>query len=207
MYMTLCDLAHVDVDQERQAVDSISFARTLLEDPGVSPRHWLYTTFDKPKGHNTTDEHCFRNGNLKLIAYQHKGGRYNRGYYRRLYDLSTDPKEEHNLVELPEYKDVLELMLRKLERYVGPNPRPNAPFCNVDYCGSEPFKWRQKHKESKDYSDLVAECPLCGTNENGRPSCCAADGAWRGQCGDDDTDKEHTWTEGFWACRCKRTVN
>ena len=53
-------------------------------------------------------------------------------------------------------------------------------------------------------SDVLAipTCPKCGTKEDGRPSCCAPDGAWSGLCGD---NKEHTWSDGFWTCRRKCT--
>ena len=47
-------------------------------------------------------------------------------------------------------------------------------------------------------------CPVCGTNNIGKPSCCAPDGAWRGQCGDfgeTDEDIPYTWTEGIEACK------
>ena len=48
--------------------------------------------------------------------------------------------------------------------------------------------------------ESTARCPKCGINPNGEVTCCA--GAWKGKCGDDG--KEHTWTEGLLACRCKR---
>ena len=57
-------------------------------------------------------------------------------------------------------------------------------------------------------SDLGATltCPKCGIKEDGRPSCCAGDGAWKGKCGDEDTGKEYTWGEGFKACKCECTA-
>ena len=48
--------------------------------------------------------------------------------------------------------------------------------------------------------ESTARCPKCGINPNGEVTCCA--GTWKGKCGDDG--KEHTWTEGLLACRCKR---
>ena len=39
IFMTLCDLAKVEVDQRHQAVDSISFARVLIDGYQISPRH------------------------------------------------------------------------------------------------------------------------------------------------------------------------
>ena len=46
-------------------------------------------------------------------------------------------------------------------------------------------------------------CPKCGTNSNGRISCCGRGGAWSGKCGDEGEGKEHTWSEGLEACICK----
>ena len=46
----------------------------------------------------------------------------------------------------------------------------------------------------------VAKCPKCGTNPNGKPSCCAPQATWHGKCGSDAGEKEHTWTEGMKAC-------
>ena len=203
LFITMCDLAHVPVDQARQAVDSISFAQTLLQDPDLSRRQWLYTSFDKPPGKNLTDEHTFRYGNLKLISYQQEkeGAKFGNTFNRRLYNLSSDLKETRNLVDKPEYQDVLALMIRKLEKYAGPRTRANAPFCNIDYCGIG-----EDEEEEEEEEEETAECPFCGINDDGRPSCCAAGGAWRGKCGD-DVDKEHTWGEGFRACRCECTRN
>ena len=49
-------------------------------------------------------------------------------------------------------------------------------------------------------------CPKCGTiKKSGKRSCCARDGAWFKNCGDgDDTQFDHTWTEGIQACRSAR---
>ena len=49
-------------------------------------------------------------------------------------------------------------------------------------------------------------CPKCGTHPNGEIGCCAPDGAWRGTCGDEGENKEHTWTEGWEACRRKNKI-
>ena len=44
-----------------------------------------------------------------------------------------------------------------------------------------------------------SECLKCGTNPRGKFSCCA--GAWKGKCGNDDENYEHTWSEGILACQ------
>ena len=45
-------------------------------------------------------------------------------------------------------------------------------------------------------------CPRCGTSKEGAVNCCSGDGAWAGKCTESITEGgEHTWTEGFAACR------
>ena len=46
-------------------------------------------------------------------------------------------------------------------------------------------------------------CSKCGTTKkSGKRSCCALGGAWFENCGDvDDTQFDHTWAEGFQACK------
>ena len=116
-------------------MDSISFARGLVDGYKGSFRHWLYTTTEKPDDANKAlgTEHAIRKGSLKLISLQEK---VNDTFHRRLYDLSTDLKEEHNLIVDDSYKDDVTEMLQRLIMYVGPTPRPDAPFCNLEYCGS-----------------------------------------------------------------------
>ena len=56
-------------------------------------------------------------------------------------------------------------------------------------------------------SGSIHECPKCGTHLTGKPGCCAPDGAWSGKCGNENENKEHTWGEGWRACRCKNKHN
>ena len=81
MFMTLCDLAQVQVDQQEQAVDSISFARVLVDGYKFSPREWLYTTLEPPnhKGKADSKEHAIRKGSLKLISLQKSTVRFVHG--------------------------------------------------------------------------------------------------------------------------------
>ena len=64
-----------------------------------------------------------------------------------------------------------------------------------------------KIESSCNFTTLMAEtesvCPVCGTFANtGDRSCCATGGAWFQKCGTtDDSDAEHTWTEGIQACK------
>lgn len=45
-------------------------------------------------------------------------------------------------------------------------------------------------------------CYKCGIGKSGERSCCAQGGAWLGKCGSDGDSKfEHTWAEGFRACK------
>ena len=49
-------------------------------------------------------------------------------------------------------------------------------------------------------------CPKCGTNaKSGKLSCCAPEGAWYKNCGNEkgDTRFDHTWQEGIQACARK----
>ena len=146
--MTLCDLAQVKVDQEKQAVDSISFARVLIDDYKGSPRHWLYTAMESPNFMNKAlgREHAIRKGSLKLISLQKKIGDV---YLRRLYDLSTDLKEKRNLLAKPRYRDVIAEMGKRLDAYGGPDTKPNGPFCNLEHCGSAQMIADEKKKTNK----------------------------------------------------------
>ena len=55
-----------------------------------------------------------------------------------------------------------------------------------------------------DVSILSVTCPKCGLTKKSKPSCCGRGGAWFKNCGDDgDTNFEHTFTEGFDACKGK----
>ena len=45
------------------------------------------------------------------------------------------------------------------------------------------------------------KCPKCGTNAQGKRTCCASDGAWSDECGKPGENKYHTWLEGVKACQ------
>ena len=44
-------------------------------------------------------------------------------------------------------------------------------------------------------------CAKCGTNKNGKLSCCFPGGAWYKNCG---TGRDYSWTEGFAVCNHER---
>ena len=50
-------------------------------------------------------------------------------------------------------------------------------------------------------SGIINKCPKCGTNAQGKRTCCASNGAWKDECGDPGEDMEHTWFEGVEACQ------
>ena len=54
-----------------------------------------------------------------------------------------------------------------------------------------------------DAASSSSRCLKCGTfKKSGKHSCCARGGTWFQKCGDvDDTNLEHTWSEGMQACR------
>ena len=157
--MTLCDLAKVQVDQKEQAVDSISFARVLVDGYKFSPRYWLYTAAEAP---NFTDkavgrEHAIRKGSLKLISLQKSIGG---SMQRHLYDLSTDLMEERNLISDQKYRKDIAEMKKRLGEYAGPFTKPKAPFCNLEYCGSARMKADEKKRKNKiSTSSPVSSCP------------------------------------------------
>ena len=163
--MTLCDLAQVQVDQQEQAVDSISFARVLVDGYKFSPREWLYTTLEPPnhKGKADSKEHAIRKGSLKLISLQQI---VNGSYNVQLYDLSTDLKEERNLISagggIPrQYRKDVANMWKRLDEYAGPSTRPNAPLCNLDYCGSVQMLIDERIRKIKIPASItpVSSCP------------------------------------------------
>ena len=163
--MTLCDLAKVQVNQQKQAVDSISFARVLVDGYKFSPREWLYTTLEPPnhKGKADSKEHAIRKGSLKLISLQESVGG---SFHMELYDLSTDLKEERNLISagggIPrQYRKDVANMWKRLDEYAGPNTRPNAPSCNLKYCGSAQMLIDEGIRKSKipTSTTTVSSCP------------------------------------------------
>ena len=47
----------------------------------------------------------------------------------------------------------------------------------------------------------TAGCPVCGTTNGGKKSCCGKGGAWQGKCGSaGDSQFDHTWYEGVETC-------
>ena len=55
------------------------------------------------------------------------------------------------------------------------------------------------------FTVATTRCPKCTVaNKSGQLSCCARGGAWFKKCGyPGDTNFEHTWFEGFGACKSK----
>ena len=146
--MTLCDLAKVHVNQQKQAVDSISFVRVLVDGYKFSPRNWAYTAMEAPNYANKAlgREHAIRKGSLKLISLQKSVGG---SFHMQLYDLSTDLKEERNLISDKQYSNDVDEMWKRLAEYVGPDTRPDAPFCNLKYCGSAQMLADEKKRGEK----------------------------------------------------------
>merc|ERR1712013_653435 len=55
---------------------------------------------------------------------------------------------------------------------------------------------------------VTSGCPTCGTNKNGKLSCCGRGGSWFGKCGDEgDSTFDHTWIEGLSSCRIALPAN
>ena len=158
MFMTLCDLAKVQVDQQEQAVDSISFTHVLVHGYKISPRHWLYTTMEAPNdSEKLGNEHAIRKGTLKLISLQRS---VNGLFHRQLYDLSTDLMESRNLISNQKYRKDIADMKKRLSEYAGPFTKPKAPFCNLEYCGSARMKADEKKRKNKiSTSSPVSSCP------------------------------------------------
>ena len=69
------------------------------------------------------------------------------------------------------------------------------------------FSTAHSVKTTTTVGTTVAKCPKCGTNPNGKASCCAPHATWHGKCGSDAGEKEHTWTEGMKACLRKSSAS
>ena len=99
---TLCELAGVDdyAEQydnkaiETDHFDGISFAPTLLSEPGQEQHEFLYWEFEE------TDQVAVRMGNWKMVS---KGG------IPHLYNLATDLHEDHDLAA--DHPDILRQMI------------------------------------------------------------------------------------------------
>merc|ERR1719163_1013562 len=61
---------------------------------------------------------------------------------------------------------------------------------------------RQEDQQQQRAQVLAGSCPLCGHNKYGTVNCCSKGGTWEGKCTNDLRDGgEHTWIEGFNACK------
>ena len=102
-------------------------------------------------------EHAIRKGSLKLISLHHpKDG----NFHQRLFDLSTDLKEQHNLISDARYKEAVTEMLQRLIMYTGPDTLPDAPFCNLKYCGSpQAFAHARLQKNKNPVATPTFLCP------------------------------------------------
>ena len=54
---------------------------------------------------------------------------------------------------------------------------------------------------------ISSACPECGTvRKSGKASCCGRGGSWFRNCGSaGDANFGHTWQEGIWACKTRRS--
>lgn len=98
-YSTLLELtgARPPTDQK---LDGISLVPALRGETSLS-RERLFWHFPCYVG-KATPSSAIREGDMKLIEFFENGGR------RELYNLKTDPGEEHNLVEeMPKLADML----------------------------------------------------------------------------------------------------
>lgn len=96
LFPTLCDLAGIEL---RSRVEGKSLAPVILKKTeGV--REWLYTAYEKGQ-RSVTD------GRWKLIRYPLIDK-------TQLFDLESDPHEEHDLANLPEYASRVKAMMEKL---------------------------------------------------------------------------------------------
>ena len=52
---------------------------------------------------------------------------------------------------------------------------------------------------------LGFDCPMCGSYNNGKRSCCAPGGSWHKKCGNSLKKKPYTWFLGIRACKSETT--
>ncbi len=104
---TACELARVTPPSD---IDGISYLPTLLGQPEQQQKHdYLYCA--SSEGSTSVG---VRFGNWKLIRYRHKQAPKETSPDWRLYDLSRDIGEEHNVAE--QYSDVVATILGLLQR-------------------------------------------------------------------------------------------
>ncbi len=121
---TVLDLCGVSPPED---MDGLSW-RSLIQ-PGGSTKDWredfLFEYWDyRP---TLPSQLAVRTDRYKLITYQNFPE-------RELYDLNTDPEENHNLVEKPEYADILIDMEARLDRLIQETGWSQRRFQAVNNC-------------------------------------------------------------------------
>lgn len=147
-YPTLLELSGAQ-PPHGQILDGVSLVPVLRGEASVS-RKRLFWHFPCYVG-KATPSSAIREGDMKLVEFFENGGR------RELYNLKTDPGEEHNLAaELPEHADRLTQALREWQREtgadlpVGDNPKydPHAERPRGGRAGESPKGSRGPRKKN-----------------------------------------------------------
>jgi arylsulfatase A len=146
-YPTLLELTGVKPPTD-QKLDGISLVPALRGETSLS-RERLFWHFPCYVG-KATPSSAIREGDMKLIEFFENGGR------RELYNLKTDPGEEHNLAEeMPKQADMLYRTLKEWQRETGadlppgdnPNYDPQAERPRGGRAGESPKSQRGSRKK------------------------------------------------------------
>jgi arylsulfatase A-like enzyme len=107
---TFLDLAGVEIPEDMQG---LSLLPLLKEEDPVDLRESLYYHYyEYPGAHSVKRHYGIRNDQYKLIHFYHDIDAW------ELYDLKRDPSEMDNLIDDPEYKELIQSLkdeLRELQ--------------------------------------------------------------------------------------------
>ena len=66
----------------------------------------------------------------------------------------------------------------------------------------KPDKQKPDKNDPGNENPVSTVCSQCGLlKKTGKLSCCVKGGSWQKKCGNDGSKSEHTWAEGFEACK------
>ena len=104
---TFLDLAGVEIPGDMQGLSLLPLLKD--ENSGDLRKSLYYHYYEYPGAHSVKRHYGIRNGQYKLIHF------YNDIDAWELYDLKRDPKEMNNLIDVPEYQELIQSLKSELK--------------------------------------------------------------------------------------------